>query len=411
MNRIDLADPDNRVLGHILRLHAEGAGDTPFLLADSEHYTYAQVNSLANRYASGLRALGVATGDRVLVFMHSCVEFVVLALAANKLGAVWVPVNTDYKGDWLADAINDSKGAALAVDGALLPRLQQVRDRVAFGHLLLHRSTPEQVREAGAAATLAELATHPDVEPDMSYQHYGDTAAVLWTSGTTGKPKGVMQSHNVWIRAAENANRDFGTSDGDIAYNCLPLYNSAAWVANIYRALVAGIPCAIDDHFSVHAFWDRIRFYGATQTMTLGAMHMFLWNEPPRADDADNPLRMANMVPMPERLLRPFCEHANFDGSVLPLSTSAPRLGEINYNDLASSVIVQRGRWLLTPALGKIGLEGMLRMRDRVAAGITTTFASHYAGELSLAGALDPDAIRTYGRMATGEKYLIRPDL
>ena len=67
--------------------------------------------------------------------------------------------------------------------------------------------------------------------------------------------------------------------------------------------------------------------------------------------------------------------------------------------------------WLLTPALGKIGLEGMLRMRDRVAAGITTTFASHYAGELSLAGALAPDAIRTYGRMATGEKYLIRPDL
>ncbi|MBP6481554.1 MAG: acyl--CoA ligase [Pseudomonadales bacterium] len=215
MNRIDLADPDNRVLGRILRLHAEGAGDTPFLLADSEHYTYAQVNSLANRYASGLRALGVATGDRVLVFMHSCVEFVVLALAANKLGAVWVPVNTDYKGDWLADAINDSKGAALAVDGALLPRLQQVRDRVAFGHLLLHRSTPEQVREAGAAATLAELATHPDVEPDMSYQHYGDTAAVLWTSGTTGKSKGVMQSHNVWIRAAENANRHFGTTDGD----------------------------------------------------------------------------------------------------------------------------------------------------------------------------------------------------
>ena len=314
MNRIDLADPDNRVLGRILRLHAEGAGDTPFLLADSEQYTYAQVNSLANRYASGLRALGVATGDRVLVFMHSCVEFVVLALAANKLGAVWVPVNTDYKGDWLADAINDSKGAALAVDGALLPRLQQVRDRVAFGHLLLHRSTPEQVREAGAAATLAELATHPDVEPDMSYQHYGDTAAVLWTSGTTGKSKGVMQSHNVWIRAGENANRDFGTSDGDIAYNCLPLYNSAAWVANIYRALVAGIPCAIDDHFSVHAFWDRIRFYGATQTMTLGAMHMFLWNEPPRADDADNPLRMANMVPMPERLLRPFCERFGIEG-------------------------------------------------------------------------------------------------
>jgi len=67
--------------------------------------------------------------------------------------------------------------------------------------------------------------------------------------------------------------------------------------------------------------------------------------------------------------------------------------------------------WLLTPFLGKIGFEGLLRMRDRVVAGLTTTFASHYAGELSLAGALDPEAIRTYARMATGAKYLIRPDL
>ena len=88
MNRIDLADTGNRVLGRILRLHAQRTGDTPFLLADNERHTYAQVNSLANRYASGLRALGVATGDRVLIFMHSCVEFVVLALAVNKLGAV-----------------------------------------------------------------------------------------------------------------------------------------------------------------------------------------------------------------------------------------------------------------------------------------------------------------------------------
>jgi crotonobetaine/carnitine-CoA ligase len=306
VNRIDLADPDNRVLGRILRLHAQGAGDTPFLLADSEHYTYAQVNSLANRYASGLRALGVATGDRVLVFMHSCVEFVVLALAANKLGAVWVPVNTDYKGDWLADAINDSKGAALAVDGALLPRLQQVRDRVAFGHLLLHRSTPEQVREAGAAATLAELATHPDVEPDMSYQHYGDTSSVLWTSGTTGKSKGVMQSHNVWFEAALGGDVMYDTRPGDVAYNVMPMYNSGAWATSLFRSLFCGITLAIDPAFSVSHFWDRVRFYGATQSFTIGAMHMFLWNAPARPDDADNPLRELQAVPMPSEIKEPF---------------------------------------------------------------------------------------------------------
>jgi len=151
-------------------------------------------------------------------------------------------------------------------------------------------------------------------EPVARGLAYGDTNAVLWTSGTTGKSKGVMQSHNAWIRAVETSNRMFCTSSGDVVYNCLPMYNSAAWVANIYRALVAGVPCAIDANFSVHDFWDRIRFYGATQTMTLGAMHMFLWNQPPREDDADNPLRMANMVPMPEALIAPFCERFGMEG-------------------------------------------------------------------------------------------------
>ena len=68
------------------------------------------------------------------------------------------------------------------------------------------------------------------------------------------------------------------------------------------------------------------------------------------------------------------------------------------------------GGWLLTPFLGKIGLEGMLRLRDRVAAGLKTTFASTYAAEVSLRGALALDNLALYAQQATGRKYLIRPD-
>jgi NADPH:quinone reductase-like Zn-dependent oxidoreductase len=69
------------------------------------------------------------------------------------------------------------------------------------------------------------------------------------------------------------------------------------------------------------------------------------------------------------------------------------------------------GGWLLTPFLGKIGLEGLVRLRDRVVAELTTTFASHYTDEVSLAGALSVDAIKAYSRQATGQKFLIRPSL
>ncbi|MCU1367956.1 MAG: putative zinc-type alcohol dehydrogenase, partial [Ilumatobacteraceae bacterium] len=69
------------------------------------------------------------------------------------------------------------------------------------------------------------------------------------------------------------------------------------------------------------------------------------------------------------------------------------------------------GGWLLTPFLGRLGLEGMLRLRQRVVDELETTFASHYTDEVSLSGALDLGAIRTYARQATGQKFLIRPTL
>ena len=69
------------------------------------------------------------------------------------------------------------------------------------------------------------------------------------------------------------------------------------------------------------------------------------------------------------------------------------------------------GGWLLTPFLGRIGLDGFMRLRQRVVDELTTTFASHYTDEVSLSGALDLDAIRTYAKQATGQKFLIRPQL
>ncbi len=67
------------------------------------------------------------------------------------------------------------------------------------------------------------------------------------------------------------------------------------------------------------------------------------------------------------------------------------------------------GGWLLTPFLGKLGLEGMVRLRERVVAELTTTFASHYTHEVSLDEAIDPANIAVYARQATGQKFLVRP--
>ncbi|MFN8543398.1 MAG: AMP-binding protein [Candidatus Binatia bacterium] len=304
MNRVDLSRADARVLGSILRHQAEAVPDAPYLRAGDRRFTFAQVNDRANRHAAGLRRAGVQAGDTVALLMIGSPELIFTTFAANKLGAVWVPTNTDYRGDWLCGALRASRARVLVVDAHLLPRLAELGPDLPIERIVVN-GRPEVELAGATMIDLAEFASLDGREPDVEVAH-GDTAAVLWTSGTTGRPKGVMQSHNAWVRGSESSIRSYRVREGDVLYNCLPMYNSAAWISTVYPALIAGLPFGLDDHFSVSGFWDRTRFYGATHVFTLGAMHVFLWQAPAAPDDRDNPVRVASTIPMPAWLMEPF---------------------------------------------------------------------------------------------------------
>jgi len=106
MGAWDLSDPAERNLGLILRRRAELMTERTFLMEDARTISFGEANEAVNRYAAGLAALGLGRGDRIAIFMYRGIEFIFLVLAANKLGAVWVPVNTDYKGEWLEETVN-----------------------------------------------------------------------------------------------------------------------------------------------------------------------------------------------------------------------------------------------------------------------------------------------------------------
>lgn len=305
MNALALDRTEERLLGRCLRRQAEAIPDADFLVWDRDAYSYGRVNDLANACARGFADLGVRRGDTVACLMNSSPQYVWAALGLNKLGAVWVPTNVDYRGRWLRETLEDSRARVLVADADLLPRVAELGSGLPFEHAVVRGETAPGAIDL-PQTRFSDLETLPTDEPDDAGLHYGDTAAVLWTSGTTGRSKGVMQSHNVWIRAAVNGAITAGLREGDVLYNCLPLYQSAAWVTNVFRALVTGVPCAMDPHFSVAEFWDRCRHYGATMVFTLGAMHVFLWQAPEREDDADNPVRVASMIPMPPELEEPF---------------------------------------------------------------------------------------------------------
>ena len=307
MNLYDVSDPEGRVIGAVLSAQAEAQPDALFLRMDDRRLSFGQVDAIVNSYAGGLADLGLGRGDRLSLFMENSLEFALLALAANRLGATWVPTNTTYKGDWLRQTLVDADAALLVTDDALLGRILELGSSLpAKRGLVLGRD--DSAVEAGVEwlpfAAVDSGATSP---PGVAVSPR-DVSAVMWTSGTTGRSKGVEQTHSCWLAATRVFREARRVQAGDVLYCCVPMFNSGGWVFNVFEGLADGLPVAIDRQFTVAGFWDRVRCYGATQVVTLGAMHIYLWQAPARPDDADNPLRVAGFVPIPQELVEPMKE-------------------------------------------------------------------------------------------------------
>ncbi len=304
MYELKLEDTADRHLGRILELQAQHNGDTVYLITDTDRITYAEANELTDRLASGFASLGIGKGDRVAFLMANRPELVLMCLALNKLGAVWVPICTDYRGEWLRDALARSRPSVIVADEEHLDRLREVRDGIDCNSLVVLEAEAAGTEGAVAYATLLEQERHV---ADYASMDYGDTCAILWTSGTTGKSKGVMIAHNNWLRAIlQGTNLQYSSQHGDVVYCAMPLYNAGAWITCVLRALVMGIGCVIERKFSVSSFMDRVKHFGATQTFVVGSMGIFLMNTPERDNDTDTPLREALIVPIPPQMWQAF---------------------------------------------------------------------------------------------------------
>ena len=255
-------------LSQALDAAAQRHPERPLVLTAQRGYSYAEIVEWSGRLAAGLIDLGVRAGEHVAVVMANCPEFVALKFAIARAGAVAVPINFLLRRDELAYVLAQSDAAVMvsmdsfreldylemldqlapgwedAGGGERFPRLREV---VVFPFAGGGRDGAKAISDldrppsGGLAEELArrELAFDPSA-----------TADVIYTSGTSGAPKGVMLSHDALLRSAYSSAWTRAFADGRRILFALPLYHVFSYVEGMLAALFAGgavIPQSIFD--------------------------------------------------------------------------------------------------------------------------------------------------------------------
>jgi crotonobetaine/carnitine-CoA ligase len=248
----------------------------PFVEIGGVLYTYGEIAERAHRLAAGLASLGVKQGDRVATILPNRIEHVDVIFACARLGAIHVPTNVFLKGDFLAHQLADCGASVMIADDEGLAALSQVRDRLASLEHVLHCD---------------DLPGGPDVPPVDVVP--GDPMSIVYTSGTTGMPKGCVLPYGYHI-PKDNEILEYRSSD--VIFTALPLFHG--WARGmLFAALVHGLSVVLEDEFSATTALERIIDTGATVFSGVGAMGIALLGTPPSALDRQTKLRVAFMIP------------------------------------------------------------------------------------------------------------------
>ncbi|MEQ8834350.1 MAG: AMP-binding protein [Miltoncostaeaceae bacterium] len=315
-------DPTKWVLAEVLRNRAEATPDREYLkFADNPWVSYGEVNARANRVANALLQRGLQKGESVSVLLPNCEEFLPVWYGILKAGGVMSSINTAYKGDFLSWTINLVESRTLFVADSHLDRLDLVKSELPHLKHVIVLSTgakegPDPDSKVFSSEPLEALMTASDGEPDGVEYSWTDDARIMFTSGTTGRSKGVIKQNAADYFSARGllevvsatAGRSIEELAEDTFFSCLPLFHSNAQVLSGYPALVAGGRVAYVERFSSSKFWQQIIDAEATVFNSIGAVSYFIWNIPPSDLDRAHKVHTCFAAPAPRDIYNEFQE-------------------------------------------------------------------------------------------------------
>jgi crotonobetaine/carnitine-CoA ligase len=288
--------PRNVIFTRLLEERAAESSQQVFFTFKDRTFTHGEFNLLVNRVAHCLLDAGVIPGTKIAILMDTSPEYLALWFALAKIGAVEIPINTAYHGDMLLHPLDVSGATICVVDAAYWDAVQRPAAASAVQTIYVRdegfvsRSTPHR--------NFAELlAPNRTQNPDLRIDHE-NASCVIFTSGTTGRSKGVLLSHHYltaygYMYAEVNALRD-----DEVIMNFLPFFHIAAKFLTI-ATLVCGGKMRLLPRLSISTFLDEVRAFGVTNFVGVGGICNMLLSRPPDPSDAETTIRTIYAVPDP----------------------------------------------------------------------------------------------------------------
>lgn len=283
----------NRTLRDLLTEKSSRHPDKIFLVFEDNKeqlftLTYREFSDKVNRLAAALLEFGVKKGDRVTLHLPNCPEFMISWFALASIGAVMVPTNILSTEDEMEYLLGHSESVLLITEEMYLNKFENIKKKLPLRDIWLARY--EGAEHPGKS--LDRIIEQSQGEPPVVPLHSEDVAAMMYTSGTTSRPKGVLITHANYLYAGEVMSKSIRLTPEDRQFIVLPLFHANAQYYSSMSALTVGASIAMTERFSASRYFKQAKRLGATVGSLFAApIRMILRQKFDPADRSHN-LRM-----------------------------------------------------------------------------------------------------------------------